>query len=193
MIGTNQNWIVLIGRNSSFCYVDFFYLQTVHSTYSVQQRVLNIECLERTKLSCGRMIRLHAHPLPPFPVSNFSVFLSLPVCRRSSLLTREGGGDGRGAKSYGREKAWSSINHSVLSVTRWKGGVGYTLFEFRFRRKNWSRICVWRRFIRATSRPLQKFTKVHMHKCFCPENLFYLFMLGVSIVWKINLEPLVLY
>ncbi len=43
-------------------------------------------------------------------------FLNLPVCRHLSLLTGEGGGvDGRGAKLYGREKAWSSINNSVLS------------------------------------------------------------------------------
>jgi hypothetical protein len=37
--------------------------------------------------------------------------LSLPVCRRSSLLTRESGG---GAKSYDADKAWSSINHNTL-------------------------------------------------------------------------------
>ncbi len=53
--------------------------------------------LFRTMLSCGRMIRLLAHPRPPAPspVSNLSLFLSLPVCRRLSLLMREGGG-GRG-------------------------------------------------------------------------------------------------
>jgi hypothetical protein len=39
------------------------------------------------------MIRLLAHPfLPPSPVSRLSLFLSLPVCRRSSLLTGEGKG-----------------------------------------------------------------------------------------------------
>jgi hypothetical protein len=27
----------------------------------------------------------------------------------------EGGGDGRGAKSYDSEKAWPSVNHSILS------------------------------------------------------------------------------
>ncbi len=50
--------------------------------------------LLRTRLSCGRMIRFIAHPLPPSPVSNMSLFLSLPVCRLSSLLTEEGGGTG---------------------------------------------------------------------------------------------------
>jgi hypothetical protein len=40
---------------------------------------------------------------------------SLPVCRRSRLLTGEGGGrDGTGAKSYNGEEAWSSINRSIL-------------------------------------------------------------------------------
>jgi hypothetical protein len=39
--------------------------------------------------TCGRMIRLLTHP---FPVSKLSLFLGLPVCRRSSLLTGEGGG-----------------------------------------------------------------------------------------------------
>jgi hypothetical protein len=46
------------------------------------------------------------HPLPPSPVRKLSLFLSLPVCRRVSLVMGEGG---RG------EKAWSSVNNSVLS------------------------------------------------------------------------------
>jgi hypothetical protein len=50
-----------------------------------------------------------APPPPPPP-------LSLHVCSRSSLLTGEGGGEG-GAKSYGGEKAWSSMNHLILSST----------------------------------------------------------------------------
>ncbi len=55
----------------------------------IQQGVLND--LQSTKLSCGRMIRLLAHPLShPFPLSKLSLFLSLLVCRRSSLLTGEG-------------------------------------------------------------------------------------------------------
>jgi hypothetical protein len=37
------------------------------------------------------MIRLLAYPLPPSPKGNLSLFLSLPVCRRSSLLTGERG------------------------------------------------------------------------------------------------------
>jgi hypothetical protein len=46
----------------------------------------------------------------PFP------FLRLSVCRRPSLQTGEGGGGGGGAKSYDREKAWPSKNHSILSA-----------------------------------------------------------------------------
>jgi hypothetical protein len=43
--------------------------------------------------------------------------LSLPVWRRSSLLTGEGEvGGGRGAKSSDREKGWP-INHSIPSVS----------------------------------------------------------------------------
>ncbi len=52
---------------------------------------------------------------PPSPVSKLSLFLSLPVCRRSSLLTREGERGGRGAKSYDRP----SINRSVLSAVNY--------------------------------------------------------------------------
>ncbi len=55
-------------------------------------------------------------PFPPLLSASCLFFLSLPVCRRSSLLTGEGGGGGGGAKSYDGEKAWLSINHSILSV-----------------------------------------------------------------------------
>ncbi len=34
---------------------------------------------------------------------------------REKIIWREGGGDERGAKLYGHERAWSSINHSILS------------------------------------------------------------------------------
>ena len=56
------------------------------------------------------------HPSPLSPVSKLSLFLSLPVCSRSSLLTGEGERGQGGAKSYRGEEAWSSINHSILSV-----------------------------------------------------------------------------
>jgi hypothetical protein len=46
----------------------------------------------------------------PSPVSKLSPYLSFLVCRRSSLLTVEGG-----AKSYDGEEAWSSINNSIPS------------------------------------------------------------------------------
>ncbi len=40
------------------------------------------------------MIRLIAHPpFPPYPLGKLSLFLILPVCRRSNLLTREGVGE----------------------------------------------------------------------------------------------------
>jgi hypothetical protein len=66
------------------------------------------------------MIRLQTCPLfLPSPVSNLSHFLSLPVCRRSSLLTGAvaggGAGGGQGAKSFDRKEAWPSTNQSTLS------------------------------------------------------------------------------
>ncbi len=54
----------------------------------------------------------------PLPVAR-SLFVSLPVCRRSNLLTGEGGvGRACGstvAKSYDCEKACSSVKNSILS------------------------------------------------------------------------------
>jgi hypothetical protein len=61
------------------------------------------------------MIWLLIHPLPPSPVSKLSLFLSLNECRRSSLLSEEGGDGAGGAKSHDCEKACSSINHSIPS------------------------------------------------------------------------------
>ncbi len=61
-------------------------------------------------------------PLPPLPSArclSFSAFLC--VAGRHTVLTGEsgergeGGGGGRGAKLSDREKAWSSLNHSILS------------------------------------------------------------------------------
>jgi hypothetical protein len=64
-----------------------------------------------------RMIQLLAHPLPPFlhlsseqVVSLSQSFRVLPV-----ELTDGGGRGGRGAKSHDLEKAWPTINHSILS------------------------------------------------------------------------------
>jgi hypothetical protein len=47
------------------------------------------------------------------PLSKLSLLLSLPICRRSSLLT----GRGWDRSQITREKAWSVINHSILSDT----------------------------------------------------------------------------
>ncbi len=54
-------------------------------------------------------------PSPPSPVSRCLSFSSF-LCHVSPVdLTDGRGGSGRGAKSYDREKAWTSINHSILS------------------------------------------------------------------------------
>ncbi len=70
------------------------------------------------------MTRLLANPLSPLSRQQLvSLFLSRPVCRRSSLLTGDGrkGGGGRGTKSYGREKAWPSVNQSKVDTICLKG------------------------------------------------------------------------
>jgi hypothetical protein len=61
------------------------------------------------------MIRVLAHLLPihPSPATKLSLFLSLPVCRRSVGEMWEGVG-GRGAKSHHHEKAFPSTNHLTL-------------------------------------------------------------------------------
>jgi hypothetical protein len=81
----------------------------------ILQRVLND--LKRTSLSCSRMIWLLIDPYPPLPSAScpsFSFFLSLPLCRRSQLLTGE---EGKGwARSQIIQPHWSSKNHSRLSM-----------------------------------------------------------------------------
>ncbi len=54
-------------------------------------------------------------PLPSASCLIFSVFLS--VARGAYWDDWGGEGSGRGAKWYDDEKAWSSINHSILSVS----------------------------------------------------------------------------
>ncbi len=54
-------------------------------------------------------------PLPPSPVSKLSLFLSLPVCRHPAFLTGEGEGMDEEPNYRTGEKAWPSINHSILS------------------------------------------------------------------------------
>ncbi len=79
------------------------------SSTATSQRVLND--FKRTKLSCGRMIRLLTHPLPPSHVCKLSLFQS--SCVSPVELTDGRGGDEDGGGD--RVKAWSSINHSILS------------------------------------------------------------------------------
>ncbi len=68
-----------------------------------------------------------APPAPPLPssVSKLSLFLRLPVCRRT------GGGRGWGrSQIIRRQEAWSSINHSILfdrspAAILWNGRCKY--------------------------------------------------------------------
>jgi hypothetical protein len=69
----------------------------------------------RGRLSCGRMIRLHAHPLPL--MSKF-VSLTQSSCVSPVKLTsgREGGRGG--AKLCVCEEAWLSINQYSMEMCR---------------------------------------------------------------------------
>ncbi len=62
------------------------------------------------------VVLVGSSPPPPPPTASYLSFSDfLCVAGRSNLLTEEGEGGGRGAKSFDREKAWSSINLSILS------------------------------------------------------------------------------
>ncbi len=61
-----------------------------------------------------RMIQLLARPLPPPSPVCLSLSVFLDVADRAYSREKEGRG-GRGVKSYVPEKAWFSINHSILS------------------------------------------------------------------------------
>ncbi len=78
------------------------------------QRVLND--LERTRLSSCRVIWLLPNPLPPSPVCKLNWRHTGKLRKRDNLPTGEGGGLGGGAKSYSGEKAWFSMNPSILSA-----------------------------------------------------------------------------
>ena len=80
-------WHLACIARSYSCIVSFSALAP--SAVEHDQRVLND--LQRARLSFGPTIWLLATLLPPSPVSKLSLFLSLFVCRRSSLMTGEGG------------------------------------------------------------------------------------------------------
>ncbi len=54
--------------------------------------------------------------LSPSPISELDQQYTGRLRKGDNLPTGEGGGDGGGAKSYDGEKAWPSINHSILSA-----------------------------------------------------------------------------
>jgi hypothetical protein len=91
-------------------------------------RVLND--LWRTRLSHRRTIRF-LHLPPPSSVI------------RDTCWWQKGGGGGRGAKPYDREKAWSSINHSILSCSMypnfsWQGNIEIYVLTQRSGFHKWS-------------------------------------------------------
>jgi hypothetical protein len=75
-------------------------------------------------------LRSYDSALIPSPLlPSFSVFLYMVAGR---AYWRGWGGGGRGAKLYDREKAWPSLDHSILS-----GGLGSTLCSLELD-QNWS-------------------------------------------------------
>jgi hypothetical protein len=65
-------------------------------------------CIEYKAFSPSYDFAPAPSPPPPPPINKLSLFLSLPVYRRSSLLTGEGG---EGAKSYDADKAYSTLQY----------------------------------------------------------------------------------
>jgi hypothetical protein len=61
------------------------------------------------------MIRLHAHPFPPFPVSKLDQRPTVKPREKEWYACMTGRG-GLGAESYDSKKAWPSKNHSILSA-----------------------------------------------------------------------------
>jgi hypothetical protein len=77
----------------------------------LKQRVLND--LWRARLSRRRIIWLLGHPSPP--INKFNRRHTGRLRKRTNFTRKRGEGGWRGAKSYDREEAWPSINHSILS------------------------------------------------------------------------------
>ncbi len=104
-----SNYTESVRLKAQATYYTVLYLILPHGfTDDSEQRVLND--LLRTRLSRCRMIWLLLHILPLSPVGKLTIFLSLPVRSRSSLLTgRRGDGQdmGGGEAPYDGEKAWS--------------------------------------------------------------------------------------
>ncbi len=84
--------------------------------HRVKQRVVNN--LQRARLSCGRMIRLLAHPLPL--ISRQQIVSLSQYSPVRPYWRWEGEGCRHGGKLYDHEKAWPSINHSILSGVTWQ-------------------------------------------------------------------------
>jgi hypothetical protein len=90
--------------------------------YSLVTEINNIPGL-KSSLRHRKPIPNDAAPRPlppPSLVSKLSLFLSLPVYRRSSLLAAKRGSEGAGVEpNYTTaRKAWTSINRSILSGER---------------------------------------------------------------------------
>ncbi len=87
--------------------------------YNWPQKELNV--LQRTRLSCGYIMRLLAHPHPPTPVSKlslFSVFLCMCVAGRAYWWERGSGGWARRKIIRPRESLsfYKSFNSPCLVI-----------------------------------------------------------------------------
>jgi hypothetical protein len=96
----------------------------------MKQRGLN----DLTRTRASAFLRSYdLAPLPPFSplsrgLSKLPLYLSLPVCRLSSLQRERGGGGRGGAESYDHKNVWPCINHSIHSGVKYEdGGVDHGL------------------------------------------------------------------
>jgi hypothetical protein len=66
------------------------------------------------------MIWLLAHPTTPHPSAVSKLYLTHEKTEKDRHISgwkEGGGGAGKGAESYDRKKAWSSVKHSILSAS----------------------------------------------------------------------------
>ncbi len=90
--------------------------KTVNSLANLAFYTESIEWLKEGQGSCGHVIRLHAHPLPPLSPRYTRLATHRKTEKERQLADVRGGeGGGHGAESYDRKRLWPSINHSILS------------------------------------------------------------------------------
>ncbi len=99
----------IVLKPMTFFTVSILYLSVLYWGLIARNLPKLLNYWQKTTLSRRRMNWLLTNPIPSLSCPQVSLFLSLPLWRRSGLLT------GEGANSFDGEKGWSCINHSILS------------------------------------------------------------------------------